>query len=277
MITSQILQTAVLILIPALGGLLAERSGVLNIGLEGMIGFGAFAAVAVLHRGGGQVPLIFTVVVGMAAGLIPALIFSLFTLRYEANIFVVGLAINLLSVGALPFFSEIVFGTRGVVQIPPGLFAVSYRAIIFIALFWALLTWFILHRTVYGLRLRIAGEEEHWLEVRGIDPAAVRFPALLFSGASSGLAGALLALRIGAYLPGMTAGRGWIALVVIFLGYRSVPGLAAAAILFGFLDALSIRAQSVLDIPPTILLALPYLLTVVAFVTWSAVRKYSNR
>ena len=240
-----------------------------------MIGFGALAAVTVVHFSEGA-PLVGAIVAGTLAGIVPAAIFALFTLRFSANIFVVGLAINLLSVGVLPFFSEQLFFTRGVVQIDLGGASISYRSLVTIALAWAALTWIVLHRTVYGLRLRIAGEEEEWLRTRGISPAMVRVPAIFFSGASAGLAGSLLALRIGAYLPGLAAGRGWIALVVIFLGYRTVPGLAAAALLFGLLDAIAIRAQAILDVPPTILLALPYLLTVVAFVTWSAIRTYRN-
>ncbi len=273
MMVPQILQTSVLILLPALGALLAERSGILNIGVEGMIGFGAFTAILSIHFGASVPVAIFA---GAVSGLIPALIFNLFALRFAANIFIVGLALNLLSVGILPFFSELFFSTRGVVQISPAIASLPYAVLVGIAVTWAFATWVILYYTRFGLRVRIAGEESEWLRTRGVDPGRIRSMAMLFSGISAGLAGALLSLRIGAYLPGISAGRGWIALVVIYLGYRSVPGLVAAAVLFGSLDALAVRAQALLDVPPTILLALPYVLTLVAFVTYSAFRTYSR-
>jgi simple sugar transport system permease protein len=86
-----------------------------------------------------------------------------------------------------------------------------------------------------------------------------------------------LALRIGVYLPNISSGRGWIALVIVYLGYRSPIGLGVAALFFGAIEALSVRAQSVLGVPPTVLLALPYVLTVLAFVSYSAFRRMRFR
>ncbi len=134
-----------------------------------------------------------------------------------------------------------------------------------------------LYNTPLGLRLRIAGEEPSWLRAQGIGVRRYQLLGLLGSGALAGLSGALLALRIGVYLPNISSGRGWIALVIVYLGYRTPGGLAVAALFFGVMEALSVRAQSVLGVPPTILLALPYVLTVVAFVSYAALRTSRDR
>ena len=123
------------------------------------------------------------------------------------------------------------------------------------------------------MRLRVAGEQPEWLRANSVGVKRYRLLGLIVSGILAATAGALLTLRIGAYLPNVSAGRGWIALVIIYLGYRTPPGLAAAALFFGLVEAMSVRAQVIVAIPPTILLALPYALTVVAFVSYAALRR----
>lgn len=264
---AQVLQSSALILIVALGGLLSERSGMLNIGLEGMITIGAFAAAALAGAGLGALG---AVAAGMAAGILTGLLFALFALRLQANPFIVGLAINLLAAGTAALLSEVVFATRGAIQLPaqlvPARWVVPAVALVLLAIVHVLL-----YTTPTGLHLRIAGEEPLWLTAHGLNPSRYRALALVLGGAAAGCAGALLALRVGVYLPNLSAGRGWIALVVIFLGYRIPAGLAAAALLFGIVEGLAVRAQAVLGVPPTILLALPYVVTVIAFVAYSSV------
>ncbi|WP_018526277.1 ABC transporter permease [Alkalispirochaeta alkalica] len=263
---AHLLQSSSFLLIAALGGLVAERSGILNIGLEGMIALGAFTAVAARLAGLSPTGAI---VAAALAGVVPALIFGQFVLRWRANPFIVGLAINLLSAGTIPFLAETILGTRGSVRLPPGS-GVPIQAVPFWALGVLLLVWGGLFHTIPGLRLRVAGEEPRWLQENHVAVAPYRLLGLLASGIFCGLAGALLALRIGAYLPGISAGRGWIALVIIYLGYRRPWGLAVAALFFGLVEALAVRAQATAVISPTIILALPYLLTVIAFVAYSA-------
>jgi simple sugar transport system permease protein len=264
----QILQSSSILLIVALGGLVAERSGILNIGLEGMIGAGAFAAITTMLLGA-SVPA--AILSGMVAGSLFAFLFGLFALRWRANPFIVGLAINVLSAGALPLLSEILFASRGALR--PESTGIGVLPVVAIAVTTVVTVRLFLYRTVTGIRLRVAGEQPEWMRAQRVGVDRYRLTGLVTSGILSGLAGALLALRIGVYIPNISAGRGWIALVIIFLGYRSPYGLAAAALLFGSIEALSVRAQSVLGVPPTVLLALPYLLTVAAFVSYAAYRR----
>ncbi len=269
-----LLQTSSIILIAALGGLVAERAGVLNIGLEGLISVGAFAAFVAVRAGTGPFPALLA---AAAAGIAVAAILAVFGLRLGANIFVAGLAVNLLSTGLLSLLSETLFATRGVVRLAADVPLLSQVTPVAIAAAVTGITYLLLAHTPTGVRVRVAGQEAEWLRVQGVDVVRVRTAAVLYSGAAAGVAGALLALRLGAYLPGISSGRGWIALVVIYLGYRNVFGLAGAALLFGVLDAVAVRAQAVIDAPPTVLLALPYVLTVIVFVSYSAFRARESR
>ncbi|MFA7566192.1 MAG: ABC transporter permease [Alkalispirochaeta sp.] len=265
----QILQSGAILLIVALGGLISERGGILNIGLEGMIGAGAFAAVAVVMAGA-TAPV--AVLVGGLAGVVPALLFALFALRWRANPFIVGLAINVLSAGTLPLLSEIFFDSRGALRI--GEHAIGYVPIVIFAVVTVLMTQVFLYRTIPGIRLRITGEQPEWMRAQHLGVRRYQTMGLVAAGALSGFSGALLALRIGVYIPNISSGRGWIALVIVYLGYRRPYGLAVAAVFFGVIEALSVRAQSVLGVPPTLLLSLPYLFTVAAFVSYAAFRQH---
>jgi ABC-type uncharacterized transport system permease subunit len=267
-VTPQILQSWAILLVVALGGLLSERGGILNIGLEGMITAGAFVAIAAA-RAGAVVPV--AIVAGGGAAVMVALLFALFSLRWNANPFIVGLAVNVLAAGTVPLLSEILFGTRGSVRLEAG--GIAVRSVVITAAAILLLVHLVLYHTPLGLRMRIAGEEPEWLRTRGVGVKRYQLAGLIGSGLLAGIAGGMLALRVGVYLPNISSGRGWIALVIVYLGYRTPAGLAGAALFFGIMEAIAVRAQAVLGVPPTILLALPYLLTVIAFVSYAAVRR----
>ncbi|MFW5694186.1 MAG: ABC transporter permease subunit [Alkalispirochaeta sp.] len=264
----QIMQSWAILLLVALGGLVSERGGILNIGLEGMITAGAFTAIAAV-RLGAAVPA--AVLVGAGSAMVLGLLFAQFALRWNANPFIVGLALNVLAAGAAPLLSEILFGTRGSVRLEDG--GIAAIPVILIAVVVLITVHLGVYHSVPGLRLRIAGEQGEWLRAQGVGVKRYQLLGLLGSGALAGTGGALLALRLGVYLPSISSGRGWIALVIVYLGYRTPIGLAVAALFFGTIDAMAVRAQSVLGVPPTILLALPYLLTVVAFVSYAALRR----
>ena len=264
----QILQSWSILLVVALGGLISERGGILNIGLEGMITVGAFIAIAAANAGAG---LAGSLVSGALAGVVLAMVFAHFALRWHANPFIVGLAINVLAAGAVPLISELAFGTRGSVRFSGGVLGVA--AVVIIAAATVTLVHLTLYRTSLGLRLRIAGEQPEWLRAQGVGVRRYQLLGLIGSGVLAGLSGALLSLRLGVYLPNLSSGRGWIALVVVYLGYRTPIGLVMAALFFGLVEALSVRAQAVVGVPPTVLLALPYLLTVIAFVSYAALRR----
>ena len=259
------------IMIAALGGLLTERAGVLNIGLEGLILVGAFAGIAGANASGS---LLVGLLFGGAAGLALAAIYGVACIELRANIFVAGLATNLLAAGIVPYASALLHGTRGVVRlaITPGLpriFGVSIMAPIAVAV--ALAVHVALYETPFGIRLRATGGNPEALVARALRPDRYRRIAMLASGVFAGVAGAEVSLRLGVYLPNISAGRGWIALVAIFLGVRHPLGIVAAAFVFALFESFAGAAQGFTEIPGTLLLGLPYLITLAAMVAYSAV------
>jgi simple sugar transport system permease protein len=265
------LSLTVPILLAAIGGTLSERSGMLNIGLEGLILTGAFGAVAVTNATGS---ILLGLLGGAASGLLLSALYSVVCLELRANIFVAGLAINLLAAGLIPFLSELLFGTRGVVRLAtesriPRIGGVSGMLPVAVGI--AIVSAVALYRTPWGIRLRAAGGTIDSLAARGLNSQRYMRTAALISGVLAGLGGAEIALRLGVYLPNISAGRGWIALVAIFLGLRNPIGVIGAAFVFAFFEAFAGAAQGFTEIPGTLLLGLPYLVTVVAMVIYSAI------
>jgi len=265
------LSLTVPILLAAIGGTLTERSGMLNIGIEGLILTGAFGAIAVANATGS---IFLGLIGGAASGMLLALLYSVVCLELRANIFVAGLAINLLAAGLIPFLSELFFGTRGVVRLStdsriPRIGAISGMLPVAVGI--AIIAAIALYRTPWGIRLRAAGGTIDSLSARGLNSGRYMRAAALISGILAGLGGAEIALRLGVYLPNISAGRGWIALVAIFLGLRNPIGVIGAAFIFAFFEAFAGAAQGFTEIPGTLLLGLPYLVTVVAMVIYSAI------
>lgn len=267
------LRLAVPLVLAGIGGLLTERAGVLNIGLEGMVLVGAFGAIIGANVTG---TMIGGVLGALLFGVALAGLFSVACLDLRSNIFVAGLATNLLAAGVVPYVSLLAFGTKGVIRLHqtvdvPRLFGVgplAYLAILLVAV-----VTFVLFRTPFGLRLRATGENATALLVRGHSPRTYQRLAMLLSGALAGLAGADIALRLGVYLPNISSGRGWIALVAIYLGNRNPIGVVIAALVFALFESVAGYAQGVIDIPGTALLGVPYLITVVAMVAYAALRR----
>jgi len=252
------------------GGLATEYAGRLNIALEGLLLAGAFACAAVGSR------------LGLAAGFAAAIALSsalayladLFSRKTGADSFVVGLGVNM----AVPAFASIasltVFGTKGVAVVeavlsprPLGEAAgrlaplLGHRLSDYLALAIAALLAFILAKTPFGLRARAAGMSEDSLAMAGLDAGRMRGYAALLSGLACGAGGAALAASIGAYVPNMSSGRGWIALVAIYLGAKRLGGALAAGALFALLLSFAARAQSFLAVPAELLMAAPYFIT----------------
>lgn len=266
------------VLLAGLGGLFTELAGILNIGLEGMILFGAFAGIVALHLS--ESYLIALVAAG-GAGLLLGFVFTTCAIRLRANIFITGLGINLLAAGVIPFASSAFFQVKGVLRfdnvaplprILPGIFG-GQTALLYLALLSVVLVHIVLYYTAFGLRLRTAGSSPALLAERGLSADSYKRFAIWVSGIAAGIAGGALALRLGVYLPNISAGRGWIALVTIFLGYRAPVGVLLAALLISITEGVANSAQAVVEIPNTLLLALPYLLTLLAMILYSAMRR----
>jgi simple sugar transport system permease protein len=265
-----LLRSAVTIMTPLLfasaGGLFPALAGTLNIALEGLLLAGAFSALAVFHRTGSITAAIAAAVLTTTAlSLLHA--FTAFKLR--ANLFITGLAVNLFSSGLCAVLSGKLFNTRGVIASEniSGLlkwYLLSGIILLFIS-------FLVIYKTPFGYRLRACEKNSSALISLGINPRFYQTAAFLISGFFAGIGGSFLSLNLGAFVPGMPAGKGWIALVVIFLGGRKPQGIFAAAFVFGLADAFSNYAQGLWNIPAGFILAFPYACTLLAMIAASAV------
>ncbi len=266
----------------ALGEAVTERSGVINIGLEGSIIAGALGG-ALGALAFGAVP---GVLMGAGAGMLVALVFSIFVTVLGTDQIITGTAITLGGLGFTGAIYQAQFGatgtaltlpTLGAVEIPllskipfvgPALFSQA-PTVYFVFLVAPAIAYF-LFRTRWGLDLRAVGEEPLAAEAAGVRVLRVRFYAILFGGAMAGIAGAHLALaHAGTFAEGMSAGRGFIALAVVVLGRWNPLLIVPAAFFFGAASALQFFLQALgLDLPYQLFLALPYLLTLAALAGW---------
>jgi len=271
-----VITAATPLLIAALGELIVEKSGVLNLGVEGMMAVGAATGFAVATLSDSSA---LGVVAGIAAGMALSAIFALVTLGFAANQVAAGLALTILGLGLAGLIGAKFVGTSRT-AIPslnlPGLtdlpvigkivFGLNPFAYVSIALAVGV-AWF-LRRTRAGLVLRSIGENHGSAHALGLKVLRVRWLAILFGGACAGLAGAYLSLVYTPFWsPGMTAGRGWIALaLVVFASWRPVR-VFLGAYLFGGATILQMHAQAAsLGLPSQALSAFPYIATIVALV-----------
>lgn len=247
----------------ALGGLLSERSGVVNIALEGLMLLGAFgAAVGTLAT---HSPWLGSAC-GAGAAVLLAALYGLFAIRLRANQIVAGMAINMLALGLTPFLCKVLYDVTGSTPaIPIGerfRIAPLYGGWMLVAACWV---W--LKHTPAGLWASFAGEHPEALETAGVRVNRVRWAAVLASGALAGMGGASLSVYLASsFSRNMTAGRGFIALAALIFGKWKPLPTALACLLFGFADAVQIRLQGVTlfgtTIPVQFIQILPYLATI---------------
>jgi simple sugar transport system permease protein len=264
------------LLIAALGELVTERSGVLNLGVEGMMVMGAVAGFGgALVTGSALVGVIAAILAGMAM----AAIFAFLTLKLVSNQVATGLALTLLGLGASGLIGEPFVGQPGVrlphLHIPvltdlpfvgPILF--GQDALVYLSIALTIVVSYVLFRTRVGLIIRAVGDSHGSAHALGVSVIGVRTLCVLFGGACSGLAGGYLSL---AYTPqwieNMTAGRGWIALALVVFSSWQPYRLIIGAYLFGAVGVLGFVAQAVgVGVPSQFLSSLPYIVTVLALV-----------
>ncbi len=280
------------LLFAALAGLYSERAGVFDIGLEGKMLAAAFASAAVAAIAN-------SAFAGLAAGIGVAVIFSLLhglaSITYRGNQIVSGVALNFIASGLTIILGAAWFGQGGntptlsadgrfldialpgaeaVRDVPVLGFVYSgllsgQNLLVYLAFLAVPFTWWVLYRTRFGLRLRAVGENPGAVDTAGISVTWLRYRAVIICGVLTGMAGTYLAIAQSAgFAREMTAGRGYIALAaLIFANWKPVP-VMLACLLFGFLDAASIRLQTTAlpligQIPPQLVQALPYILTVI--------------
>ena len=256
--------------IAAMGELVAERAGVLNIGIEGMMLGGALVGFAVGVQGG-SAPL--ALVAATLAGTALAALFAAFVLGRGADPIVSGAALNVFALGATGSAYRLLFPPEAPLGDAPPLAELlpGVNGFVALALVLMLGVSLFLSRTRPGLALRAAGERAEAAHAHGVRVQVIRWAATLFGGACAGLAGASLVLWLSnSFVEGMTAGRGFIALaLVLFGGYRA-GRIVAGALLFGAASALQFRLQALgVAIPYSLLLMTPYLLTLAVLALFS--------
>lgn len=270
------LRIATPILYAALGEALIERSGVLNLGIEGTMLLSAFSGFLVAHL---TESLFAGLLAAVLTGVLLALLMGVLSVTLGLNQHVSGLGITLLASGLALFGFRLIYGGQST---PPSLdqsfpqlpllvgtplepvfsqYALTYAALLLVPL----LAWG-LNRTVFGLRLRAVGENPEAADMAGVNVYRMRYAALALGGAFMGLAGAFLTLaQLGAFTHGIINGRGWVAIAIVIFGNWHPVKILGGALLFGGLQALQLRLQAEgVPLPYELLLALPYLITILA-------------
>lgn len=260
-----------------IGELVAERTGVINLGVEGMMLIGAIAGFAFstqtgLGPGAG-------LMAGAVAGMLTALLFAVLALSLAANQAACGLALTIFGVGLSAFIGQSFVSTSlpglqplsipGLSTIPfigPVLFHQNY--VVYLSMIVLLLVWWVLAKTRLGLLLKAVGESPESAHAMGYRVLAIRYGAVLFGGAMAGMGGAFLStVYTPLWVENMVAGRGWIAIALVVFATWKPLRLMLGAYLFGGVTILQFHAQALgVEVPVELLAALPYLATIIVLV-----------
>ncbi|KQL54572.1 sugar ABC transporter permease [Heyndrickxia shackletonii] len=287
-ITSSLLMAAPLIF-TSLGGVFSERSGVINIGLEGLMIMGAFSSIifnlSFAHTFGAATPWL-GLLVAMIVGGIFALIHGIAAISFRADQTVSGVAINFLALGLSVFLVKMLYQGKGQtdtitqnfnkIDIPvlnhiPVIGKLFFRDVTYpsyLAIIIAIIAWYVIYKTPFGLRLRSVGEHPMAADTMGINVIKMRYIAVFLSGVFGGLGGAVYSQTITLDFSATTiAGQGFMALAAMIFGKWHPLGAMGAALFFGFAQSLSIVGDQIpflKDIPSVYLLIAPYVLTILA-------------
>lgn len=276
------------LLLAALGGAFTHYAGILNIALEGQMLFGAFFAVVGSYYFESAAA---GILAGALAGLVAGLLFGGFVISFKTDEFIVGIAINILAIGATTFLMRAWFNVKASFNSPqiqpllgiplPGIPGDSVLGTLFsnhtvlTYLSWLLVAglFVLFYHTRFGLHLRATGEHPEALESAGGNVKLMRYAASAACGTLCGLAGAHLALGyLTQFVQNMTAGRGFIALAALLFGAGNPLRILSASFIFGLAESLSIRFQG-LGVPPYFALMTPYIVTIIALIIVSARRQ----
>jgi len=279
------------LLVTSLGGLYSERSGVVNIGLEGLMIVGSFASAAAtvaLYPVLGPNAVWFGLLAAVVAGALFSLLHAFASINLNANQVISGTAINMIA-GALTVYIARTLTGSGNIQIKQGvprvdipflsdipvvgplLFQKTYATTWIVLGLWLLL-WFVLYKTPFGLRLRACGEHPHAADSAGVNVQAIRYAAVVISGALAGLGGATILLTYSGEFNGQVAGLGFLALAALIFGQWKPLGILGACFFFGFAATLANASQAepaLKVIPDVILKVFPYAVTLIALVLLS--------
>ena len=269
------------ILFPALGQIYTERSGVLNLSTEGTMIMGAIGGfIAVCATGN----LWLGVLAGIVSGILFSLIMAWLSITIRANQVIAAIGLNILATGLAAYIYRVVFGIRTLpAQVEPfsaihfpvlsdlpviGSIFFSHNILVYLAFLLVPVTWFVLEKTTFGLKIKAVGEHPRAADSKGVSVAGIRYAAVLIGGAHAGLGGAFMTIAyLNTFTESVIGGRGYIAVSVVIFA-RFLPKRAMwGALLFGMASALQLRLQALgVAVPSQLLLMLPYLATIIALI-----------
>ena len=275
---ASMLRYATPLIFGALGGMFSERSGVVNVGLEGMMLMGAFFGIMAADK---LDSWFLGLVVGILSGGVMGLLHAIWSVHLRADQIISGFAINFLALGLTGYLFIDIYGQEGTPTDIPSIPNVrlafldgvpfigdifgNLNLMIWIALILIPLSWLVLFKTPLGLRIRAVGEHPRAADTVGIDVYRIRYGAVIASGMLAAAGGAFLSIGfVNSFNENMTAGRGFIALAAVIFGNWKPFGAAAACLLFGFSSALAQRLPEYSDSAAVLFQALPYVLTLIA-------------
>ncbi|WP_049906272.1 ABC transporter permease [Halorubrum tebenquichense] len=260
------------IVLAGLGGIFAEKSGVINIGLEGLLIISAFVSVyaASVVGIGSAVLGVPAVAVGFLAGIaastLLSAVFAVVCIEFKADQIIAGLAVWLIALGLAPFMSTVFFGGVNTPNLGSDA-TIGWGTSATLVILATAGSWWLLNRTAFGKHLRAAGENPKALDTVGVSVSKVRYAGVLLSGFLSGIGGSALALSIGQFVGAgetMVQGKGFIAIVAYLFGNYNPLGTLGAGALFAGLDAMQIRLQQLgYAVPDTLVQTIPYVMVIV--------------
>lgn len=267
------------LIIAALGGLLSEKSGVVNIGLEGMMTFGAFLGAFVIVMVEPSLG-VFALVIGFFTGALGGLLFGLLhaylSITLKIDQIISGTAVNIVALAMSVYFTKILFGasetpskqTPAITFIDGKLYLITIIAFLLV-----LLIWFVVKKTKFGMHVNAVGENPQAADAMGINVILTRYKAVLYSGLLAGIAGVAIVFTTTSRFNGaVVSGKGFIALAVLIFGRWTPFGVLGAGLLFGFSSSLGTVAKVVFPdspIPAVYFEILPYVITIIALVAFS--------
>lgn len=275
---NQTLRSATPVALAAIGGSMTEHAGIMNIGMDGMILMGAFFGVYGSYlTGSGWCGLALALLAGLLAGLL----FALLVVKFHADEFIIGCALNTFALGLTGFLSKSIFGQSGAKNLPalprvnlPGLCELPFVGDVlrdlplffYLTLVLVLALWLFVYRTPYGFWLRAAGEKPDTLRTAGISPERMKWLASILCGVFCGLAGAYLSLcdLSGTFAENMSNSRGYVAFACVIFSAANPARAYLAALMFGFFDAVGLRLQSYVSSDLTAMI--PYAITVIMMI-----------
>jgi len=286
------LRLATPIILAALGGAICNRSGVLNLALEGKMLLGAFLGIlGAYYFGNSYMGLLVAMLVG---GLLGAF-FAFVYIKYDVNLIILAISINLLILELTVYFMRILFGNVGTWSDPSiqklpdialplikdipvlGEIISGHNIVVYLAWGMGIIGYVVLFHTKFGRHIRAVGENREAAEAVGINSRRVQMMALVISGALAALGGAFLSIgHLTLFTRNMSNGRGWVGVSAALFGFNHPIGVLFSGLFFGFASAFAVRLQNVTDLPPSLVQVLPHFATILALVLVASRDKVSK-